>query len=175
MSNLGKWERWYAIAEEPAAYGSEETYKLGAEFLKDCPLVEDWGCGLGWMRQFIPGEYVGIDGSKSPYVDKVVDLATYRSQTPGLFMRHVLEHDYRWRQILQNAVDSFTHRTVLVIFTPLQDETQTLNFAEDPGVPDIGFCLEDLAEFFTGTIWRHETLETSTQYGTETIFYLEKT
>lgn len=173
-TNLGKWNRWYEIADEPHPYGSEETYKLGADFLNACKRVEDWGCGLAWMRQFVEGEYVGIDGSASPYVTIVADLVDYRSETPGLFMRHVLEHDYRWRRILENAVASFTQRMVLVIFTPLQEETQTLAFADDPGVPDIGFAFEELAAFFDGISWRYEVLKTATQYGSETIFYLEK-
>jgi hypothetical protein len=172
-TNLGKWERWYVDAESHP-YGSEETYKLGAEFLKGCAVVEDWGCGLGWMRQFVRGCYVGIDGSLSPYADKIVDLATYRSQTPGLFMRHVLEHDYRWKRILGNAIASFTERMVLVLFTPLQDQTRQLAFADDPGVPDIGFALADLTPFFEGLEWKVQTLETATQYGIETVFCLQR-
>ncbi len=175
MSNLGCWDRWYDGLTEPAPYGLTETYALGASFLAPCALVEDWGCGKGWFRAhgLRPGQgYGGIDGSKTPFADVIADLASYRSRVPGIFIRHVLEHDYRWRQILANAVASFTERLVLVLFTPMQDETRELAFAPDPGVPDLGFAEQDIAAFFDGCQWRAETLATATQYGTETIFFV---
>lgn len=175
---LGKWDHWYNGLTEPTAYGSTETYVLGANFLEDCSLVEDWGCGKGWLRTLIPLErYRGIDGSNSPFADEIVDLTTHRSTTPGLFMRHVLEHNYGWRRILENAVASFTERMVLVIFTPLTDITREIAFTDDIGVPDISFALNDLTDVFADIdiSWQAETLKTDTQYGVETVFYLERT
>lgn len=173
---LGKWDRWYAGLSEPTAYGSTVTYEMGAKFL-DGLSVEDWGCGKGWMRTLIPPErYRGIDGSHSPFADQIADLTEYRSQTPGLFMRHVLEHNYSWRRVLENAVASFTERMVLVIFTPFGDITREIAYADDPGVPDISFRLRDLAVIFADfeISWTSETIPSDTQYETETVFYLRR-
>lgn len=174
-TNVGKWDRWYAGLDEEQPYGLTETYQLGAEFLADCALIEDWGCGKGWMRRYVaPDRYRGVDGSRTPFADEIADLAEYRSDVHGVFMRHVLEHDYRWSLILANAVASFRERMVLVLFTPLVEKTHEITFAPDPGVPDLAFSLDDLAERFDGLDWSHDTLTTATQYGTETIFYIER-
>lgn len=177
MTNLGRWDRWYGLlGDEEEPYGLTPTYEMGADFLADCAMVEDWGCGKGWMRKLIePGRYRGLDGSRTPFADEVVDLAAYRSTVEGIFIRHVLEHDYRWREILGNAVASFTRKLVLVVFTPMGVETKEIAFAPDPGVPDISFAEADLVAFFAGLRWRGERMESATQYGTETIFFVERT
>lgn len=146
---FGAWERVYAGMEEASPYGGFGSYELGAEWLADCELVEDWGCGKGWLRTLVEDErYRGIDGSASPLADEVVDLAEYRSEVPGLFMRHVLEHDWRWEQILDNAIASFTERMVLILFSPLQNETREIGRESMVHVPVIGFRLEDITERF---------------------------
>lgn len=175
MSAIGRWAGWYEDVSEPVPYGLTVTYELGAAFLADCALVEDWGCGTGWMRQHFPeGRYVGLDGTASAHADRVVDLECYASRTPGIFMRHVLEHNYEWRRILQNACKSFTQRFVLVLFTPLVEETREVAFVADPGVPDIAFALADITAFLDVFNWRCETLPSETAYGEETIFYVER-
>lgn len=177
MSNVGKWDRWYASVDEPQAYGNTNTYQLGAEWLKDCAFVEDWGCGKGWFRQFVPeGRYKGIDGSHSKFADEIVDLVTYRSNVPGIYMRHVIEHNYEWKPILINALESFTNRMVLVLFTPLVEETKEIYFNVDPGVPDIAFAESDLIHLFNLTVksYHKETTANFTNYGGETVYYLEK-
>lgn len=175
VTNVGKWDAWFASVTEPEPFGKSVTYELGAAWLAGCSVVADWGCGKGWLRNHIdPYRYRGIDGSRSPFTDEIVDLADYRSEVPGIFMRHVLEHDYRWKQILDNAVASFTERMVLIVFTPMSEWTHELIFASDPGVPDISFAVGDLTERFGDAIWTMEQLETPTQYGVETVFYLEK-
>lgn len=175
MSNVGKWDRWYAELDEAQPYGNTVTYQLGADFLAPCAVVEDWGCGKGWFSHFVsPKRYVGIDGSHSKFADKIVDLCDYRSQVPGIYMRHVLEHNYEWKRILENAVASFTERFVLVTFTPYAEETKEIAYAEDPGVPDISFAKADITPHFEGCAWRDKTLSTATQYGTETIYFVER-
>jgi hypothetical protein len=175
-TNVDKWSRWFGLMGDdprPQLFGDDVTYRTGAEWLAECSLVQDWGCGKGGLRHFIePQRYWGIDGSATPFADEIADLAAYRSQTPGLFMRHVLEHDYRWRDILDNAVASFTERMVLVIFTPLQKVTGELAFNPDPGVPDLGFAKRDITDRFGDAVWKAKTVETQTQYGSETSFYL---
>jgi len=177
MAMTGKWDHLHAGVETLEPYGATVTYELGARFLADCDLVEDWGCGKGWMRRHVPpGQYRGIDGSRSPFADVTADLTDYRSTVPGVFMRHVLEHNYDWRAVLDNAIASFTQRLVVVLFTPLVDETHEIAFVPDPGVPDIAFALGDLTGPIgaAGAAWSTETIETATHYGTETVIYAEK-
>lgn len=145
----GAWDAVYADLEDVAPFGGFGSYELGAEWLAGCSAIEDWGCGAGCLRTLVePERYRGIDGSASPFADEVVDLAEYRSETPGLFMRHVLEHDWRWAQILDNAVASFTERMVLILFSPLQAETREVGREAAAQVPVIGFRLEDVTERF---------------------------
>lgn len=176
VSNVGKWDRWYCRGqEEPQPYGNTITYQLAADYLDGCDLIEDWGCGKGWFSTFIPPDrYRGIDGSQTPWAGVVADLTDYRSDVPGVFMRHVLEHNYRWSDILANAVESFRERFVLVLFTPLVDQTHEVAYNDDPGVPDIAFSLADIADHLTGLTWSHETILTDTLYKAETIFLVER-
>ena len=176
MSNLNKWNRWYRGLEEPESYGDTASYQMGANFLANCESIQDWGCGKGWFRRFVePHAYIGIDGSQTPFADVQVDLTEYRSKPEGIFMRHVLEHDYGWGAILNNAIESFQKRMVLVIFTPFSPEgTDQIAFADDPGVPDISFKMSDLTDCFDGLAWSMKVIESATQYGQETLFFLEK-
>lgn len=90
--NTGLWNAVYRNATDERPYGQVTTYELGGWWLRDL-FVEDWGCGLGWFRRYVDGPgYRGVDGSWSRFADEIVDLEQYRSQVPGLFMRHVLEH-----------------------------------------------------------------------------------
>lgn len=180
MSNLGKWNRWYygLRANDPQPYGDTITYQLGADWLQDCAVIEDWGCGKGWFSKFVSkSKYIGIDGSHSPFAEKIVDLVNYQSNVSGIYMRHVIEHNYEWKPILINALESFTERMVLVLFTPLSEETHEIYYNVDPGVPDISFAENDLLHLFqlTGVSVHHsDTVENHTNYGGETIYYLEK-
>lgn len=170
MSNLGKWNRWYELdGDTPTSYGSTDTYELGAEFLADVEgIVEDWGCGRGYFRTLVaPDRYRGIDGSVSRHADLVVDLVDYRSDVAGIFLRHVLEHDYRWKAILKNAAESAREKLVVVLFTPMQDETREIAWNDDPGVPDIGFALDDLLEILSGFDVDVVGVASNTQYDVE--------
>jgi hypothetical protein len=159
-------------------YGRSEAYELGAQWLAPCSLVEDWGCGLGWMRNLIPaGRYRGIDGTASMFCDEVVDLVTYRSTVEGIFMRAVLEHNYDWDIILANALASFTKRMVLAMFTPTDGPTREIAFVEEIGVPDLAISLKDLTSAIQAakvTFYGYKTFPTELGYGEETIFYLER-
>jgi hypothetical protein len=113
---------------DAAGYGAVASYQLAAIFLEDCHDVEDWGCGFGtFSRYCLSPHYVGIDGSESPAADAVVDLRTYRSDVEGILVRHVLEHNPTgWRQIFTNAIESFSKKMVLVIYTPFGDVTRNI-------------------------------------------------
>jgi len=179
MSNVGKWDRWYFGLNDSEPYGDTESYRMGANWLADCDDIEDWGCGKGWFKNFVGDEqtYIGVDGSRTPFANVLADLVTYTSSTEGLFMRHVLEHNYDWMQILTNAVDSFTKRMVLVLFTPLEDMTREIAFADDPGVPDLALskpALEHLIDCGGANVAWAGAFPSKTQYEWETIYLLEK-
>jgi hypothetical protein len=170
--SLGQWDRIYGLCTEHEPYGDDTTYRIGADRLSQCELVEDWGCGKGWMRRFIdPDRYRGIDGSQSPFADQIVDLAHYTSTVPGVFLRHVLEHDFNWPLILANAIDAATQTLVIVLFTPLMEETGPIAYSDEPAVPDIAFRLEDITGPMVagGFTVQTSTHETESQYKTETV------
>lgn len=181
---IGKWADWYQRLDlsKPLPYGDSKSYILGADWLKDCSLVEDWGCGTGWLRTLIaPERYRGLDGTETPFSDEVVDLTQYRSQVPGLFMRHVLEHNYEWGKVLDNALASFTERMVLILFTPMaRYRTHSIPKFENHGgveVPAISFLHEDLVQHFDlvpGIHWSWVGIPSQTLFGGERIYYLEK-
>ena len=173
--NVGRWDSWYEPLDHPIPYGpSLASYEKGAAWLEGLQ-VEDWGCGAGWFRRYVSPElYRGVDGSHSRFADEVVDLTTYRSQTEGLFMRHVLEHNYEWLPILRNAVGSFQRRMVLAIFTPFAETTKVLTVSE-MGVPDLSLPREEVvAEFGDATWTSEEDVEADLDYGVEHIFYLSR-
>lgn len=166
-------DRWNYSGVDQFAYDEETSYRKGIAFLDGEGAIEDWGCGTAFAKRFVArSAYTGIDGSGSRFSDRVADLQDYRSATPCLFMRHVLEHNWGWRAILRNALASFRRRMVLVIFTPFADSETKLN--EENGIVDLAFSKEELLSFFTGLIVREETFASQTQYGQETIFYLER-
>ena len=176
---LGKWDRWYKDVKHIGSfrYGNTVTYQLAADFLADVTEVEDWGCGTGGFKRLYKGKYTGIDGSANPFVDKVVDLQTYRSNVDGIIMRHVLEHNYAWKEVLAGAVSSFRKKFCLVLFTPFTDTTQEIAHNKKYGVdtPDIAFNKADIEHFFEGLKWRLEdNIKTKTGYGVEHVYYVEK-
>ncbi len=176
MSNLGKWNASYSRANlDEISYGDGVTYLMAAAFLADVDEVEDWGCGTGAFRRFCKTKYIGIDGSKTPYADKIVDLEEYRTNCSGIMLRHVLEHNYNWERILTNAVLSFRHKLFLCLFTPFADSTREIVNYKDRGmdVPDLSFSRSDIEKYFTGLKWTlFEDLKTDTQYKTEHVYLI---
>jgi hypothetical protein len=181
VSNLGKWAPWYdqlAPDAVPEPYGATPTYEMGARWLELCDVVEDWGCGKGWMRTLVaPERYLGIDGTASPFADVVEDLTRYVSSASGIFMRGVLEHDYRWERILDGAIKSFRTRMALVLFTPMRDSgTLEIGFTQELGVPDLSLGHDLLMTHFEQlpfVAWR-DVKSPGTAYGVERIYFLEK-
>lgn len=189
MSNLNKWNEWYKDLQAAEPYGDTQTYRSGANWMaKMGPgTVEDWGCGKGWFRKFWSDDYIGVDGSDTPFADVKADLADYQSNPDYIFMRHVIEHNHQWQAILRNALMSFRKGFVLVLFTPLIDKTEVHYTAPIQGVPDIHFSLKDLAEVIRGTTvlvnkeqeqtikWDLHTYDApETFYGEETTFLFRK-
>jgi hypothetical protein len=175
VSSAGKWNRWFSLlGEDPEPFGDSETYQMAADFTADCDMVEDWGCGKGWLRRFIPPHrYRGVDGSTSPFADVIADLTTYQTYEDGIVIRHVLEHEYEWRKILDNAIVSARRRLVIILFTPTnQERTRQIAYAPDPGVPDLSFFLPDLVLPAAEAGWQvmlNVVSPSPTQYGQETV------
>lgn len=177
-SNIGRWDSYYRgmTREQTGQFGDDVTYKRGYAWLQKCALIEDWGAGRGFFRTLCgPKQYRGLDCSHTPHADEIVDFVTYRSSVPGIFMRHVLEHNHGWQVILRNALDSFTERMALVIFTPFVEETRVNAFWEETQSPDYFFAKRDI-EAVIGDIKHHVEgpIRTQTMYDYEHVFYLEK-
>jgi hypothetical protein len=164
----------------PRRAGCDTTYKRGAAYLADVGRVEDWGCGTAYFKRFVPaGCYWGIDRDPSAACDQTADLASYTSTTDGLFLRHVLEHDLRWRSVLRNALASFRLRMVLVVSTPFVRATAEHRRVEGPTagafLPEIRFCRGDLVREFRGIPFRlEENVPTDSPFGREHVFYFCK-
>ena len=162
----------YEREDVPPIYGTETYEKPIKWLLEECDTIEDWGCGYGYARRFVPeGRYRGIDGSPqaSPYADMICDLTTYKSPVDGIFMRHILEHNPYWQDILGNVMASFRKRFVLIMFTPFAEKTAPM---VSNALIDLSFRKEDLTDFFAGLSVTEEHLLTDTQYGQEHIFYV---
>jgi hypothetical protein len=149
-------------------YGQERSYVKGMQWLAPCALVEDWGCALAYAKNYRIGDYRGIDGTPGK-ADVVADLSTYRSEVEGIFMRHILEHNYDWRVILQNALASFTKRMTLILYRPMQQrEAVILTKPVELDLPR-----DELMEMVSDHLIDNERIEPAT-HGYETMFYLEK-
>lgn len=171
-SNINKWG--YEGFDTPQPYDDITTYRKGADYLKDCASVEDWGCGTTFFSTVLSKgiAYKGIDGSVSKFVATPIDLVSYKGSCEGLYMRHVLEHNHQWEAILKNALQSFSKKMVLVLFTPITNKTTVI--ANNPNnIPDISFSISDILRHIPCK-YSVEQLNTRTQYGVETIIYIEK-
>ena len=183
-----KWNDWYKDLTindcGSFKYGDTASYELGYNFLQTCDKIEDWGCGTGGFKRFFLVDnlhkYIGIDGSKTPFADIKTELTTYISNVDGIFMRHILEHNYDWKKILENAFKSFTKKMCLVLFTPFSSgETKEIahNLIYGVDVPDLSFDKNELIQLFEKNNIKYEltTIEKSnTGYNVEHIFYLQK-
>jgi hypothetical protein len=180
-SNLGKWDQWYENSDSQAMgafrYGDTVTYRMAAAFMVDIEVLEDWGCGAGGFKRFYRGKYIGVDGSRTPFADRIVDLCTYESNVDGILIRHVL-HNFQWSLILDAAVRSFNKRLCLILFTPFSDVTKEIAHNRQHGVdvPDISFCRRDIERKFSGMRWELvQDIATPTGYGIEHVYFVWKT
>jgi hypothetical protein len=175
-SNVGKWDNWYrdlSADKDAPLYGDATTYLMAATFLADVSEVEDWGCGRGGFRHFCLTNYIGVDGSKTPFADKIVDLCAYSSVAEGILIRHILEHNFQWEKILSGALRSFQRKVCLILFTPFASETKQIGFTADVGVPDISFSRNDIEQNFSEVRWKLiRDIKTSSQYGVEHVYLI---
>lgn len=174
--SAGKWD--YKAITEPSRYGDEPTYEKAAAWLDGCgPIVEDWGCGTAYARKFFTkSKYIGIDGSWSKFCDVQADLRIYRSSCDGIMLRHVLEHDYDWFLILENAVKFFKKRLAIAFFIPPEPFTK-VHSVEENGVPNLVISREGIARALRGLAVREEVvtgLGHTYPYHEETILYIDR-
>ena len=178
MSNLGKWDEWYKglyAGGVDFSYGDGTTYLMAAAFLADVDVVEDWGCGTGLFKRYCRTKYVGLDGSQTPFADQICDLVRYRSGAPGILLRHVLEHNYAWATILENAVASFQKKICLILFTPFADTTHEIANSSSIGidVPDLSFSRSDIEQYLVGLQWTiFEAVPTKSHYRMEHVYLI---
>jgi hypothetical protein len=173
---LHRWDPWYASLQA-RPYGPPDTYRLAAAWLEGLA-VEDWGCGCAEFSRHHKGPYKGIDGSAG-WADTVADLGTYTSETDGILLRHVLEHNEAWERILGRALRSFTKRMALVLFTPDSGsfEAVRVGFVPELGVPDLALPFRAISAAISasGAVLRERVhVPTLTGYGGETVWYIEK-
>jgi hypothetical protein len=148
---------------------------MAAEYLADADTVEDWGCGSGGFRLFCKTNYIGLDGSVTPFADKVVDLCNYTSSADGILLRHVLEHNVEWERILRNAVASFQKKLCIILFTPLGRRTRTITYDPRRDIVSISFCKNDISRHLSGCRWwLNEGIRTESYYKAEHIFFVAR-
>jgi len=170
---VGMEDEWDYTGKASAPYDDETSYKLGIAYLDGHGDIEDWGCGTAFAKKFVSeSRYIGVDGSQSDFADVKAELQDFRSSADCVFMRHVLEHNWGWRSILTNALASFQKRMVLVLFTPLGESEMRLD--GDGLIPDLQLPRNEVMSFLAGFDVREEQIRSATQYGQETIFYIEK-
>lgn len=132
MKMLGRWD----YSRPAPVYGTLASYERAAAWLDGvCPVVEDWGCGAAAAKPYFKkSRYVGVDGSGG-HADVVADLREYTSAVDGILIRHVLEHNYDWPLVLENAIRS-CRRLTIVFFLKLEDYT-TVSSINPDGVPNL--------------------------------------
>lgn len=170
INNLtGKWNVIYQKCITPINLGSEQTYKVGMEFLNDCNEVEDWGGGTGYAKKYcLSPRYEIIDGSLSKNNNIIQDLRNYKSKTEGIFMRHVLDHNPEWKLILNNALNSFTKKFCLIIGGKFRDETKIVNIIQDRGISNIEFKRSDIEQELKNFKFGYLNIDD------EPVFFIEK-
>ena len=172
----GPWD--YREAKQQHPYDDTPSYRISAEWLDGHGAIEDWGCGYGWFQTYVPdAEYRGVDGAWSRWADRQADLRSYRSETPCAMMRHVLEHNYDWRQIAENFQASWTVRAALVLFIPPQPEDYDTGDETWP-VPDLAVSGPDLFAILGDTLAEVIELtyppENTIQWGWEAVILMER-
>lgn len=147
-SNVNKWNGYFRnhrkYTEKP--FPPIIPMEIGSKFLEDCKTVEDWGTGDGVFKLYRK-DAVGVDGSDTPGADKkFIDLCEYTSNCEGIFLKHVLEHNYDWEKIVKNALNSATKKICIVMFLPFS-ENSTNEISYDPiGVPNLCISRKALME-----------------------------
>lgn len=170
-SNVGKWNFW---GWNPVRFfPNNKSMDLGSKFLDDCQTVEDWGTGDGLFK-FYREDAIGVDGSNTPGADKkFIDLVNYTSDCDGIFIKHVLEHNFEWKKILNNALQSARKKVCIVMFIPFSNGETKENNPDPIGVPNLSISEKEFFELLKDYAFREEDITSNKNY--EKIIYITKT
>lgn len=160
---------WAHHRDGPVTYGDDTTYELGAAWLRGLH-VADWGAGWGRFAELFDGPVTSIDGTESPKIAYVADLQTYVKGSHGIFLRHVLEHNEGWEQILTNALVSCKMRLFLAVYTPDSDTDELIReYADGIHIRRLPThrITQIMAEYGYVTTY---TVESGTEYGQERVW-----
>lgn len=165
----------------PKKYGGDKSYQKAAGFLVapyiENYVVEDWGCGGQQFKMHVmmPCQYVGVDGSPDRNPDVVDDVATRETTAQAILIRHVLEHNNAWKDIMRNALDNPFERLCIILFIPLGKETKLVNKEAD--IPFWQFAEDEfravLAEYDNIEI-KEEKVKTPKGFKEDHILYITK-
>jgi hypothetical protein len=162
---------WHEKTLQHPSYGSEETYRLAAHWMRPCSEVADWGGSAGYLRRFLdPGtRYHVVDGTAQCEGTTVADLANYREPADGIVLRHVLDNTPEWERVLANALAAFRTRLAIVTFTP--DAPVTTIGKMKSGWPVWHFNPADLIALMGSALVAFEEVRVTHP---ERVFYLER-
>jgi hypothetical protein len=99
----------------------------------------------------------------------VTDLRYYTSSVEGILLRHVLDHNWCWEQILQNAIASFQKQLAIVIWLPMTAGETIQVDTNFLGTPDLRIPADRL-EKLLGDLW----FQKHTCASGETIYFVRK-
>lgn len=161
---------WKPSLQHPL-YATEDTYRLAAEWLKDCPTVADWGGSTGFFGSCLPPsvKYTVVDGTVQLTDQVLADLLTYREPSDGILLRHVLEINVEWRTILRNALSAFRQRMVVVTHT--RSDGQTAYVRNKSGWPIHNLSAVDVVAEMAPYLVSVDVIQTSHP---ETVYLLER-
>lgn len=144
-----------------AQYGTDETYRLAADWVRDCSTVADWGGANGYLACFLPEtvQYTVVDGTQQHPGGVLADLCRYDAPSEGIVLRHVLDNTPEWRPILRNAIRACRQRLVIVTFTP--ESWQTVRIQKKNGWPIWHFHPADLIRELGDLFVRDDRVPTS--------------
>lgn len=151
-------------------YATADTYRLAAEWLKDCPTVADWGGGRGHFRSYLPdgAVYTLVDGTLQATDQVLAELTAYHEPSAGILLRHVLDCTPVWEPILANALDACQCRMVVVTFL---DGRRTFPNPRKHGWTYWDTKPEDLRAAMGPWLVRDEAVQTT---HAERVYYLER-
>jgi len=188
FSRLGLWDKFWngrnPKKERTTQQSNNVTMSMSRDIFQknNISSIEDWGCGNCVFKEYLSDsiEYLGIDGSNTGYQDKIEDLTEYTSSVEGVYIRHLLEHNHGYKNILENALRSFGKVLILVLFTPFTAEKniKILGTCELRGytIPDIAFNKEHIIDIIERNGCSYELIEnvrSKTSYGAENLFIIK--
>jgi hypothetical protein len=114
--------------------------------------------------------YIGIDGSKTPFADNFVDLVlTGLPPQPYSFATCWSTTTLGTDSIVRSTV--FQNKLCLILFTPFAPETKEIGHDKGIDVPDLSFNRQDIELHFSGLKWTLiKDIQTKSHYGIEHVY-----